>query len=50
MRAWAGRHSTALIVCGAILLTLVLLYSLFVGFGAGAGEGGVSTVTTGTAP
>lgn len=50
MRAWAGRHSAVLVVCGTILLTLFLLYALFVGFGAGTGEGGVSTVTTGTAP
>jgi hypothetical protein len=49
MKAWADRNSTALIVCGTILVIFLMLVFLS-DLGEAEGEGGVSTITTVTTP
>jgi hypothetical protein len=50
VRAWADRHTSALIVFATVMLIVLLALVLLVGFGEGEGEGGVSTITSVTAP
>ena len=42
VRAWADRHSTALIVSATVILVLLLALVLLVGLGEGEGEGGAA--------
>jgi hypothetical protein len=49
MRAWADRNSTALIICGTIILVFVMLVFL-VGLNTAEGEGGMVDITTTTSP
>jgi hypothetical protein len=43
VRGWADRNSTALIICGTIILLFLLVYLLY-GLNTAEGEGGISTV------